>query len=148
MVYYGVIICVSIVIKPILLSRAHLSFPVPHLPSPSPYPRILVPFVPTVTEYLEITHTHTHADRQRDTQTHTLTDTHKHTPHSFVLLSFAHDIPFPGMPFPFLSTCRKTHLSFRLIVNVTSSGKISQTVRSLPYLSRVQHSCISVTTLS
>lgn len=42
-----------VVIKPVLISRAHLSFPVPCLPSPSPCPRILALFVPTVADYLE-----------------------------------------------------------------------------------------------
>lgn len=53
MIYYGVVIHVCIVIKPILLSRAHLSFPAPHLPSPSPCPRILAPFVLIVAQYLD-----------------------------------------------------------------------------------------------
>lgn len=53
MIYYGVIIDMCVVIKPVLISRAHLSFPVPCLPSPSPCPRILALFVPTVADYLE-----------------------------------------------------------------------------------------------
>lgn len=58
MVYYTIILHdVCIVIKHVFLSKGDLSFPVPRLPSLYPCPRILVPFVPAVAEYLEFTHT-------------------------------------------------------------------------------------------
>lgn len=98
MVYYGIIICVCIVIKPTLLRRAHLSFPV-------------TPFFPlsTCCRILSLCPNSGRVCRiQRHTDTHTRTgrQTHYLPPHPSVLPSFAHGVPFPGM-LVFLFTCHK-----------------------------------------